>query len=79
METPCIVGEVVEIRRALSHPNLARPVAYLGEVELAPLVEVLGEGLTMPQMAGAWLRHVSPQQGAAIARWLHRHGLLSTA
>jgi flavin-dependent dehydrogenase len=79
VDTPCIVGEVVESRRALSHPNLGRPVAYLDQVELAPLLDGLGEGLTLPQMAGAWLRHVPLQKGMAIAGWLYRNGLLTEA
>jgi hypothetical protein len=77
VETPCIVGEFIELRRALSHPRLARPVAYLDGVELAPLVEVLSEGVTMAQMAEAWAGHVPLRQRAAIMGWLYRQGLLT--
>jgi len=77
VETPCIVGEFIELRRALSHPRLARPIAYLDGVELAPLVEALSEGVTMAQMSEAWAGHVPLRQGAAIMGWLYRQGLLT--
>ncbi|MFY0562931.1 NAD(P)/FAD-dependent oxidoreductase [Archangium lansingense] len=81
VDTPCIVGDVIELRRALSHPRLGRPVAYLDGIELAPLVERLGEasteGLTMPQLADTWARQVPLRQGVAIMGWLYRQGLLT--
>ncbi|WNG37144.1 FAD-dependent oxidoreductase [Archangium violaceum] len=76
IDTPCIVGEYVELRRALNHPSLARPVAYLGGVELAPLLECLGDGRTIQELLRAWTRWIPPDRGLAIAGWLHRQGLL---
>jgi flavin-dependent dehydrogenase len=77
VEMPCIVGDLIELRRALSHPRLARPVAYVDGVELAPLVEAFRGALTMPQLADTWARWVPLRQGAAILGWLHRQGLLT--
>jgi flavin-dependent dehydrogenase len=77
VETPCIVGDLIEFRRALSHPRLARPVAYVDGVELAPLVEAFRGALTVPQLADTWSRRVPLRQGAAIMGWLHRQGLLT--
>ncbi|WP_158501619.1 NAD(P)/FAD-dependent oxidoreductase [Vitiosangium sp. GDMCC 1.1324] len=79
VDTPCIVGDVIEVRRALSHPRLARPVAYVDGVELAPLVEAMCEGLTMPQLADTWARQVPFRQGVALLGWFYRQGLLSEA
>ena len=81
VDTPCIVGDVIELRRAVSHPRLGRPVAYLEGVELAPLVEWLGqvpgEGLTMPQLADSWARRMPFRRSVAIMGWLYRQGLLT--
>ncbi|QSQ26843.1 tryptophan 7-halogenase [Pyxidicoccus parkwayensis] len=77
VDTPCIVGDLIELRRALSHPRLGRPVAWLDGVELAPLVEGLRDGLTMPQLADTWGREVPFRRGVAILGWLYRQGLLA--
>ena len=44
---PCIVGDMIESRPALSHPDLERPVAFLGGWDLASLLQPLrGTGMT---------------------------------
>jgi flavin-dependent dehydrogenase len=58
LPTPCIVGDRVEMRPAVHHPNLRRPVAYLGGIELAPL-------LTNP-----WPASLPATKSAAVATWL---------
>jgi flavin-dependent dehydrogenase len=80
VHAPCIVGDRVERRRALTHPALSRPVAFLGGEELAPLVD----GLLGPQrlgevVAGDWARRVSAERALEIAAWLSRRGLLEPA
>jgi flavin-dependent dehydrogenase len=64
LPTPCIVGDRVEMRPAVYHPNLRRPVAYLGGVELAPL-------LTNP-----WPASLSATRTAALATWLVSNEIL---
>jgi len=62
--TPCIVGDRVEMRPAVHHPNLKRPVAYLGGIELAPL-------LTSP-----WPVSLPAPKAAALATWLVSNEIL---
>ena len=57
-DTPCLVGDRIELRRALTHPGLERPVAFLGGSELAPLLD----DLPRPVAAGR-----RPRLGAAAA------------
>ncbi len=76
-ETPCLVGDRIELRRALAHPGLDRPVAFLGGDELAPLLDELPAA---PSLAGAidrWDRALAPGRANAIAGWLHARGLLT--
>ena len=73
---PCLVGERIEARRALTCSALDRPVAFLAGTELAPLLEVLP---VAPSLAGAvaiWDRKLSAGRGHEIAAWLARRGLL---
>jgi len=58
VETPCVNGDLIETRRALIHPSLERPVAFLDGVEIAPLLDELAAGTTLDGLLAAWLvRH----------------------
>ena len=75
-DTPCLVGDRIELRRALADPCLDRPVAFLGGDELAPLLDVLKGA---PSLAGAmrcWDERLGAGRATAIAGWLHARGLL---
>src|SRR5207247_906257 len=54
VELPCINGEFVELRTAVSHPGLDEPVAYLGGCELAPLLRRTSGGSTAGELVRAW-------------------------
>lgn len=53
-----VTGDRVEIRRALVHPNLLRPMVYLNQVEIPPLLNALHEGVTYGTAIETWCRHV---------------------
>lgn len=74
---PCVVGDRVELRRALSHPALSRPVAYLGGVELAPLLDCLAADRLLRDVVEDWTGSVSADMAHAIADWLAGRGLLA--
>ncbi len=74
--TPCLQGDFVSLASALHHPRLARPVAFLGGCELAPLLRMLPRGGTPLQIARSWSNHMSLESGLAIAGWLVNHGIL---
>jgi flavin-dependent dehydrogenase len=74
--TPCVVGDRVEWRRALSHPTLSRPVAFLGDSELAPLLDKLDADRLLGEVVEDWARSVTPALAYSIAGWLASRGLL---
>jgi flavin-dependent dehydrogenase len=76
VELPCAVDRFIESRPAVRHPSLAAPVAYLGEVELAPLLRCVRSGMTPGDLARSWMPRVPPRKGLAIAQWLVSRGLL---
>lgn len=53
-----VTGDRVEIRRALVHPNLLRPMVYLNQIEIPPLLNALSEGVTYGTAIEAWCRTV---------------------
>jgi flavin-dependent dehydrogenase len=76
VRTPCLDGDFVGVAEALHHPRLARPVAYLGGWELAPLLRGLRAGRTPLQIAQSWSNLMPLDSGLAIAGWLVNHGVL---
>jgi flavin-dependent dehydrogenase len=77
--TPRIAGNIITNARALVHPQLERPVVYLNNVEVSPLLETISQGETIAGILGAWSPHVSPREGFEIANWLYRAGILVDA
>ncbi|MET7255991.1 tryptophan 7-halogenase [Dyadobacter fermentans] len=53
-----VTGDRVEIRRALQHPNLSRPLIYLNQIEIPPLLNALSEGATYGTAIETWCRLV---------------------
>ena len=74
--TPVLVGDRVEWRRALDHPALDRPVAFLGGDEIAPLIDVLHRSPTLAEAIRRWDELLPGDRATAIAGWLHARGLL---
>lgn len=73
---PCLVANGVELRRALTHPTLNRPVAFLGGTELAPFLDILAAAPSLACALDIWDRSPSGGHGPHIATWLARHGLV---
>ena len=73
---PCLVGDRVRSCRALTHPVLDRPVAFLGGDELAPLLDLLPRSPSLAHAMRAWNGVLQPGRASAIAGWLHERGLL---
>jgi flavin-dependent dehydrogenase len=76
VDLPCLDGAFVQVRTAVQHPALGEAVAFLGESELAPLLQQVRPGLTMDQIALAWSPAIPLTHGRALAQWLVRHGVL---
>ncbi|MGH3692866.1 MAG: NAD(P)/FAD-dependent oxidoreductase, partial [Pseudonocardiaceae bacterium] len=76
LDTPCLLGDRIELRRALAHPALDRPVAFLGDVELAPLLDQLPIAPSLAEALRTWERSLPAGRALMIASWLHQRGLL---
>ncbi|MGW5055624.1 flavin-dependent monooxygenase QhpG [Actinokineospora sp. NPDC004072] len=74
--TPCPDGDLVTVRRALTHPALPAPIAYVDGVELAPLLDRLPSGAQLAEVVRAWSGRLAPDRAVAVARWLYRRGLV---
>jgi flavin-dependent dehydrogenase len=71
---PCIVGDFIAMRPALHHPDLKRPVAFLGGCEVATLLRPLHSGMALGALMDAWKTPIGSK--AAIAGWLLKYRVL---
>jgi flavin-dependent dehydrogenase len=76
IEQPCLIDRFIELRPAVTAPSLVSPVAYLGGLELAPLLRDVRKGMTSRELTRSWLPWVPPEKSLAIARWLFSRNLL---
>ena len=70
VEEPCLVDNQLTLRNALTHPNLNRPVAFLDDVALCPLLPGAANSTDVKSLIGVWSAHVPQQKAYRIVRWL---------
>jgi hypothetical protein len=70
MEEPCVVDNQICLRTVVTHPNLTRPVAFLHDVALGPLLSMATRGTDVDGLIGLWSACVPRQTAQQIFRWL---------
>jgi flavin-dependent dehydrogenase len=68
--TPVIQGDTVVSTLAVRHETLERPVAFLGEVDLVPLLRQIRSGQTAEAIVQTWSERLSVELSWKIMRWL---------
>lgn len=81
VDAPCLGETFVEVQRALVHPRLDGPVAYLGGHALAPLLATLSDapGRSARELARSWSGAVPLDRSVTMLRWLAARGVLEPA
>lgn len=51
---PCVVGDCLEMKLAIKHPGLSQPTAYIGNIEIAPLLQDLESVFTIDLVIDKW-------------------------
>jgi flavin-dependent dehydrogenase len=74
IDEPCIVGDLVAMKRALHHPGLDRPVAFLHGWEIATLLRSLHPAIRLDSLIAEW--NIPAPSRQAIATWLLEHRIL---
>lgn len=68
--TPIIQEDIVVFNPAVNHEMLARPVAFVGGVELVPLLRQISSGDSVEAVVKIWSRSLSAGVGWKIMQWL---------
>ena len=72
---PCLGAEFVELQRALVHPSLEEPVAYLSKQPLGALLTLDGPASCL-SLVNAWSHRMPARTAVAICHWLRRRKIL---
>ena len=75
---PVLRGDFVVQGRSVAVPEADRSVAFLGDVELAPLLELARAPVTADSLVESWARSIAPRRALAILEWVWNQGLLCT-
>jgi hypothetical protein len=76
VDMPCIDGEFVTMSKALRHPRLPGPVAFLGNEPLVPLLNEIAAGATLAEIARRWSDRMPFKSALSIALWLRNNDIL---
>ena len=76
VDAPCVVGDMIELRRTVVHPSLSEPVAFLDNADLPSLLARVYPGVTAAGLLGSRSPDVDPKRGLAILSWMWRRRLI---
>jgi flavin-dependent dehydrogenase len=75
-KTACVVSDRLEMRIAVNHPRLNREMAYLEQVEIAPLLHLVSTVQTFGELIQLWSHEMSFEQASRMVVWLWHYEIL---
>jgi flavin-dependent dehydrogenase len=78
-DLPCLKGDFIGLARGLTHPGLEKPLVFLGNVAVGPLLTHLQSPKEMAELLREWSELVSNRAATAILDWLWIKGLITEA
>jgi flavin-dependent dehydrogenase len=78
-QTPVVQGDLIVAAAALRHESLDRPVAFVGEVEIVPLLRRIESGQTARAAVQAWSERMPTELGWKIMHWLWQRRIVVPA
>lgn len=76
-DAPCVVGNVLEMKKAVRHPNLNGGMAYLGDVEISALLSAITGTPTLGSLVREWSKTMPVEQALKTALFLWNNELLT--
>jgi flavin-dependent dehydrogenase len=78
-QTPVVQGDVIVAAAALRHESLERPVAFVGEVEIVPLLRRIEPGQSARAAVQTWSDRMPADLGWKIMHWLWQRRIVVPA
>jgi flavin-dependent dehydrogenase len=79
VDVPTLEGHHITRHRAVTHPSLDRPVAFVGGVAIAPLCAGLKRACSPSAIAEAWSAELPPRVCRDLLHWLWSRGIVISA
>ncbi|MDL2405201.1 NAD(P)/FAD-dependent oxidoreductase [Rhizobium calliandrae] len=79
VETPCVMGNEIEMRMAAKSAIMDRPVVFVGGMELAPLLNSIHGSISAEEICKLFRGQNSNANAGGTLRWLVRNKFLSAA
>ncbi|HEY1166615.1 MAG TPA: tryptophan 7-halogenase [Chitinophaga sp.] len=76
-DTPCVVGNVLAMKKAVRHPRLKDGIAYLGEIEISVLLSGIAGSPTFGSLVQDWSKAMPVEQAVKTALFCWNHELLT--
>ncbi|SEM02021.1 Dehydrogenase (flavoprotein) [Chitinophaga rupis] len=73
---PCIVDDIVQIKKGIFHPNLEEGIAYLADVEISPLLINIPGNATLGGIIDEWSKITTYKGAASMALFLWEKDIL---
>jgi flavin-dependent dehydrogenase len=77
-DVPCVIGDFIELRPAVSHRTLSRPVAFICGLDLPAFLRKMPLVSTISDLERALLSVLPEHNIPGVLGWLFEHGLLQT-
>jgi hypothetical protein len=76
VDVPVLAGALIRRAQALSHPQLEHPIAYLGGIALAPLLDDARAASARSEILSRWARRMPLETAGTIINWMWTVGIL---
>jgi len=76
-ETPCLVGDRIDLQLALEHPSLDGPMSHLGRMSIAALLHGAEKAQSAGSFCRGWAATGLAERPIQVLNWLIQHGILT--
>lgn len=78
-DVPSIDGDFVVSLPGITHPALDRPMTFLGNAPIKPLIDAIAPKMAADDVIRAWSRHVSPGEATEMMSWMWSYQIIVPA
>jgi flavin-dependent dehydrogenase len=76
---PTLQGDFIVRSRAVTFPALNSPLAFLNDVEVAPLLAMIENPLNVHDLLSKWEQQLPMNRGMAVLQWLWERGVIRSS